>query len=274
MPFGLTNAPATFQCDMNSILAPFLRKFVMVFLDDILIYSSTWSEHLSHIQLVFGKMREHQFFLKKTKCAFGKTELLYLGHVISQQGVATDPSKTDAMLRWPTPAFVTDLRGFLGLTGYYRRFVNNYGMIAKPLTNLLQTKNFQWNSEAEQAFQILKKAMTTTPVLALPNFEETFEVETDACEKGIGVVLMQKHRPIAYLSKALSTKNQLLSIYEKEFLALILAVEKWRQYLQHAEFVIRTDHRALSFFGGSSVAFIFAEERYGKAYGAAIQNCV
>jgi hypothetical protein len=247
MPFGLTNAPATFQCAMNSVLAPFLRKFVLVFIDDILIYSASWADHLKHLRMVFEKLREHQFYLKRSKCAFGKTELLYLGHIISQDGVSTDPSKMDAMKKWPTPTSVTELRGFLGLTGYYRRFVKHYGIIAKPLTNLLKHKAFHWSPEADAAFQQLKQAMCDTPVLALPNFEELFVVETDACMNGIGAVLMQRNRPIAYLSKALSEKNQLLSIYDKDFLALLMTVERWRQYLQRAEFVIRTDHKALSF---------------------------
>lgn len=247
MPFGLTNAPATFQCAMNSILAPFLRKFTMVFLDDILVYSASWAEHLQHLRLVFSVLRKHQFFLKRSKCVFGKTELSYLGHIISQQGVAADPSKTEAMKKWPTPTSISELRGFLGLTGYYRRFVKNYGIIAKPLTRLLQQKLFVWTPEAEEAFCTLKQAMITTPVLALPHFSEPFEVERDACAVGIGAVLMQNHKPVAYLSKALSTKNQSLSIYEKEFLALLLAVSKWRQYLQYTEFTVRTDHKALCF---------------------------
>jgi hypothetical protein len=196
---------------------------------------------------VFSVLREHQFFLKRSKCVFGKTELAYLGHIISQQGVAADPSKTKAMKKWPTPTSISELRGFLGLTGYYRRFVKNYGIIAKPLTRLMQQKLFVWTTEAEEAFCTLKQAMITTPVLALPHFSEPFEVETNACDVGIGAVLMQNHKPVAYLSKALSTKNQSLSIYEKEFLALLLAVSKWRQYLQYTEFTVRTDHKALCF---------------------------
>lgn len=148
---------------------------------------------------------------------------------------------------WPTPTTVTELRGFLGLTGYYRRFVRRYGMLAKPLTNLLKKKQFQWSKEAESAFCKLKKAMTTTPVLALPDFSQPFVVETDACDSGIGAVLMQGDRPIAYLSKALSEAHKTLSIYEKEFLALIMAVERWRSYLQRQQFVIRTDHKSLCF---------------------------
>jgi hypothetical protein len=151
MPFGLTNAPASFQCAMNSILAPFLRKFVMVllskkvcdgFIDDILIYNPSWDQHLEHIRLVLAKLREHQFYVKQSKCCFGKTELSYLGHIISQHGVASDPSKIVAMENWPTPTNVTKLHGFLGLTGYYRKFVSKYGILAKLLTRLLQKKQF------------------------------------------------------------------------------------------------------------------------------------
>jgi hypothetical protein len=136
MPFDLTNALASFQCAMNSILAPFLRKFAMVFIDDILIYNPSWDQHLEHIRLVHAKLQEHHFYVKQSKCCFGKTELSYLGHIISQHGVATNPSKTVAMENWPTPTNVTELRGFLGLTWYYRKFVSKYGILAKPLTRL------------------------------------------------------------------------------------------------------------------------------------------
>jgi hypothetical protein len=151
------------------------------------------------------------------------------------------------MNKWPTPTSVTELWGFLRLTGYYRRFVKHYGSIARPLTELLKHKSFQWNDQAEVAFQALKEAMCSTAVLALPNFNEVFAVETDACEDGIGAVLMQKNRHISYLSKALSAKNQNLSIYDKEILAQIMVVEKWRSYLQRAEFIIKIGHKALSF---------------------------
>ena len=250
MPFGLTNAPATFQCAMNSILEPFLRKFVLVFIDDILIYSPTLQDHVQHLKQVFTVLRHHQFYLKRKKCVFAQAELQYLGHIISKEGVATDPSKTEAMVRWPVPTSVTELRGFLGLTGYYRKFVRHYGTLAKPLTILLQGKKaWGWTIEAQKAFEHLKKAMTQTPVLALPRFEIPFVVETDACDEGIGAVLMQEHKPLAFLSKALGMKNKQLSIYEKEFLALIMAVDRWRPYLQRSSFTIMTDHQSLSFLG-------------------------
>jgi len=247
MPFGLTNAPSTFQCLMNELLQPFLRKFVLVSLDDILIYSPTLELHEKHVQQVFDTLRANQLFLKLIKCSFAQHSLEYLGHIISIDGVATDPSKTAAMLKWPKPTTVTELRGFLGLTGYYRKFVRNYGIIAKPLTQLLKKKNFGWNDQADKAFITLKSAMMCTPVLALPNFTEPFTIETDACGDGIGAVLMQKGQPIAFLSKALGDKHKHLSLYEKEFLALIMAVERWRPYLQHQEFIIKTDHKSLAY---------------------------
>lgn len=170
--------------------------------------------------------------------------LEYLGHIISDKGVATESSKIQAMIDWPVPANITELKAFLGLTGYYRKFVKQYGLLARPLTNLLKLKQFQWSTQAQQAFDKLKTAMTTTPVLALPNFQEQFTVKTDACMEGIGAVLMQKGQPIAYLSKALSEKHKQLSIYEKEFLALIMAVDRWRPYLMRQKFIILTDHKS------------------------------
>jgi ABC-type transporter MlaC component len=247
MPFGLTNAPSTFQCLMNELLKPYLRKFVMVFLDDILIYSPTLAQHEEHIQQVLEILKVHQIYLKRSKCSFAKTSLEYLGHIISAQGVATDPAKTEAMLQWPRPLTVTELRGFLGLTGYYRKFVRHYGIIAKPLTQLLKKKSFEWSAVADKAFSALKTAMMCTPVLALPNFQEVFTIETDACADGVGAVLMQKGQPIAFLSKAFGEKHKHLSIYDKEFLALLMAVDKWKQYIQHQEFIIKTDHQSLTY---------------------------
>jgi hypothetical protein len=245
MPFGLTNAPATFQCIMNLVFAPFLRKFVIVFLDDILVYSDSCEKHLQHLQLVLDKLRGAQFYAKLSKCSFGQTSIQYLGHIISDQGVATDPEKTSVMEQWPIPTTITELRGFLGLTGYYRKFVQNYGIITKPLTQLLAKKGFRWTEEATVAFLQLKKAMAQTPVLDLPDFNLPFSVETDACDSGVGAVLTQRGHPIAYMSKALGILNRKLSIYEKEFLGIIMAIDKWRQYLQRGPFTILTDHKSL-----------------------------
>ena len=151
------------------------------------------------------------------------------------------------MLHWPAPTSFTELRAFLGLTGYYRRFVKGYGVLTKPLTNLLRLKQFNWSPATQSTFDSVKVAMTRTPVLALPNFQESFTIETYACQDGIGAMLMQQGQPIAYLSKALGEKHKALSIYEKEFLALIMVVERWRAYLHRQEFIIVTDHKSLAY---------------------------
>ncbi|CAO2144897.1 unnamed protein product [Urochloa humidicola] len=246
MPYGVTGGPATFQQQMNTLLGPFLRKFVVVFIDDILIYSKTWEEHLQHIESVFSVLQEQQFKVKLPKCAFAQEQLSYLGHVISVQGVSTDPRKVADVQKWPTPQSVKELRGFLGLAGYYRRFVKNFSLISRTLSNLLKKGEiFLWTSTHEEAFQTLKLALTSAPVLALPDFHKQFIIETDASEKGIGAVLQQDGHPVAYVSRALGSKNQGLSTYEKEFLAILLAIDQWRQYLTQGEFIIRTDQRSL-----------------------------
>ncbi|CAN6292538.1 unnamed protein product [Urochloa humidicola] len=247
MPFGLTNAPATFQALMNSIFALLLRKCVLVFMDDILIYSQSIEDHQQHLQQVFDILRANKLFLKQSKCSFGQNRLEYLGHIIGENGVATDPSKLETVRNWPVPQCSKDLRGFLGLSGYYRKFIQHYGLKSKILTDLLK-KNvpFIWTSQHQTAFEELKQALISAPVLALPDFNKQFTVETDASAKGIGAVLTQQGHPIAYLSKALGPRAQALSTYDKECMAVILAVDKWKQYLQHREFIISTDHRSLT----------------------------
>ena len=208
--------------------------------------------------------------MKKNKCSFAQPRVEYLGHVISGLGVATAEDKIKVVLAWPVPQSVTDVRAFLGLTGYYRRFVKGYGSLAKPLTQLLQKRQFQWTPDAQIAFDKLKQAMVTTPVLALPDFKESFVVETDASDIGIGAVLMQKDRPIAYLSKALGESHRTKSIYEKDFLALIMAVEKWRQYLQRQEFTIRTDHKSLAYLSEQNLHSDLQRKSYDSSYGPAV----
>lgn len=215
-------------------------------MDDILIYSRSLEDNIHHIELVLQLLQQHQLCAKLSKCSFPQNKLEYLGHIISAEGVATDPEKTRVMQDWPLPSNVTELRGFLGLTGYYRKFVKHYGILAKPLTMLLQKNaKFVWTPQAQSAFVALKEAMCSTPVLALPDFAKPFVIETDACATGIGVVLSQEGHPVAFYSKALGIVNQRLSIYEKEFLAIMMAVDRWRSYLLRGPFVIKTDHKAL-----------------------------
>ena len=247
MPFGLTNAPATFQSLMNTVFGELLRKCVLIFFDDILVYSSSLEEHVVHLQSVLELMRRNQLFAKHSKCAFATDRVEYLGHFIQEAGVSTDPQKIKAIVEWPNPSTLKALRGFLGLAGYYRRFVMSFGTIARPLTVLTKKNYFEWSEEAETAFGTLKKALCEAPVLALPRFDKPFVVETDACGQGIGAVLMQEGHPIAFISRHLKGKQLHLSIYEKELLAVVFAVQKWRHYLLPNHFVIKTDQKSLKY---------------------------
>lgn len=185
MPFGLTNAPATVQSLMHQVFGPFLRKFILVFFDDILIYSKSLEEHRDYLLTVLALLGQNQLFAKRSKCDFAQPQVEYMGHVISGQDVGTDPSKVITMVHWPAPKNLKELRGFLGLTGYYRKFVKNYSLISKPLTSLLRKGAFEWTL-ATQAFQELQTAMSSAPLLSLPNFNKTFIVEVDACSTGVG----------------------------------------------------------------------------------------
>ncbi|GAU18789.1 hypothetical protein TSUD_80780 [Trifolium subterraneum] len=245
MPFGLTNVPSTFQSAMNDLFRPYLRRFVLVFFDDILVYSRCYADHLLHLSQVLDLLASNHFVAKLSKCVFAVPKVDYLGHAISAGGVTPDSTKIQAMLDWPRPRSLTSLRGFLGLTGFYRRFVRHYATLAAPLTDLLSSTKFTWGTEAEEAFTNLKEKMTSTPVLILPDFSKTFIVETDASSISIGAVLSQEGHPIAFFSKKMCNRMKASSVYVREMFAITEAVKKWRQYLLGRHFHIFTDQKSL-----------------------------
>jgi hypothetical protein len=199
--FGLTNAPTHFMYLMNSIFMPELDKFVMIFIDDILIYSKSEEEHTRHLRVILQRLRDHQLYAKVSKCAFWMKEVPFLEHIISTEGIAVDPSKIQEVLDWKSLRLVTQIRSFLGLAGYYRRFIPNFSKITKPMTKLLEKEvKFKWSPQCEGAFLTLKKLLITSPVLPQPDIEKTFDVYCDASDMGIGGFLMQDSHAIAYAS--------------------------------------------------------------------------
>lgn len=216
---------------MNEVLGGFLRRFVLVFFDDILIYSATWTEHLIHVKAVLETLHTNKLFVKESKCNFGATSVAYLGHIISAKGVAMDSSKIEAVTSWPIPKSPRGLRGFLGLAGYYRKFIKDFGVIAAPLTKLLKKEGFQWSTDTDSAFQTLKQALSSAPVLQLPDFECPFIVDCDASGSGFGAVLHQDQGPIAFFSRPFAARHIKLATYERELIGLVQAVRHWRPYL-------------------------------------------
>ena len=247
MPFGLSNAPSTFQALMNQIFRPHLRKFVLVFFDDILIYSQDEALHEEHLMVVFTLLKQNRLHINTAKCYLGQPRLEYLGHWVSADGVATDAGKVTAIKKWPRPKNIKEIRSFLGMAGYYRKFVRNYAIIATPLFQLTKGNTIQWTPDVEHAFQSLKQALTSTPVLALPDFTKPFILETDASTSGIGAVLIQAGRPVAFYSHSLPKSKLPRSAYEIELFAVVMAVQRWKHYLLHNPFTIRTDQASLKY---------------------------
>ncbi|WVZ84441.1 hypothetical protein U9M48_031473 [Paspalum notatum var. saurae] len=267
MAFGLCNAPATFQALMNDVLRPFLRRFVLVFFDDILIYSKTWADHLRHLRAVLDMLRRHHLFVKRSKCAFAAASVAYLGHVILAAGVAMDPAKVQAILDWPALRSVRAVRSFLGLAGYYRKFVHNYGTMEAPLTALTKKAGFAWDDGATAAFAALKAAVTSAPVLAMPDFAKTFVVECDASSHGFGAVLVQEGHPVAFFSRPIAPRHRALAAYERELIGLVQAVRHCRPYLWGRQFVVKTDHYSLKYLLDQRLAMIPQHHWVGKLLG-------
>jgi hypothetical protein len=248
MSFGLTNAPAHFTYLMNSVFMPELDKFVVVFIDDILIYSKNEEEHAKHFWIVLTRLREHQLYAKFSKCAFWLEEIQFLGHVLSANGIAVDPSKVKDILEWKLPTTVHQVRSFRGLAGYYRRFIPDFSKIVKPITSLLKNDTkFNWSSRCNKAFEQLKVLLTTAPVLAQPDIEKPFDIYCDASGSGLGCVLMQEGRVIAYASRQLRRHEEHYPTHDLELAAVVHALKIWRHYLLGNICHIYTDHKSLKY---------------------------
>ncbi|GKE02276.1 putative reverse transcriptase domain-containing protein [Tanacetum coccineum] len=248
MPFGLTNAPAVFMDLMNRVCKPYLDKFVIVFIDDILVYSKDEEEHGKHLKIILELLKKERLYAKFSKCDFWLDSVQFLGHVIDRSGVHVDPAKIEAIKSWAAPTTPTEVRQFLGLAGYYRRFIEGFSLISKPLTKLTQkNKKYEWGKEEEEAFQTLKQKLCSAPILALPEGTEDFVVYCDASLKGYGAVLMQREKVIAYASRQLKVHEENYTTHDLELGAVVFALRLWRHYLYGTKCVVFTDHKSLQY---------------------------
>ncbi|KAL0551545.1 hypothetical protein IC582_010634 [Cucumis melo] len=232
MSFGLTNAPAVFMDLMNRVFREFLDTFVIVFIDDILIYSKTEAEHEEHLRIVLQTLRDNKLYAKFSKCEFWLKHVSFLGHVVSKDGVSVDPTKIEAVTSWTRPSTISEVRSFLGLAGYYRRFVENFSRIATPLTQLTRKgAPFVWSKACEDSFQNLKQKLVTAPVLTVPDGPGSFVIYSDASKKGLGCVLMQQGKVVAYASRQLKSHEQNYPTHDLELAAVVFALKIWRHYL-------------------------------------------
>ncbi|CAM5157917.1 unnamed protein product [Eretmochelys imbricata] len=252
LPFGLRNAPATFQRLVDGLLAG-LGEYAVAYLDDVAIFSDSWAEHLEHLQKVFERIREAGLTVKAKKCQIGLNRVTYRGHQVGQGTISPLQAKVDAIQKWPVPKPKKQVQSFLGLAGYYRRFVPQYSQIAAPLTDLTKKKQsvaVQWTKECQKAFNQLKAALMSDPVLRAPDFDKPFLVTTDVSERGVGAVLMQEgadqeFHPVVFLSKKLSERESHWSVSEKECYSIVYALEKLCPYVRGWRFHLQTNHAAL-----------------------------
>ncbi|CAF4948538.1 unnamed protein product [Pieris macdunnoughi] len=250
MPFGLKNAPATFQRLMNNVLAGLQGERCFVYLDDIVVYSYDLKSHIKNLKSVFQKLRSHNLKLQADKCEFLRKEVGYLGHIITEHGVKPDPKKIEAVQKFPIPKCAKDIKSFLGLVSYYRRFIPDFSKTAKLLTKLLKKDTeFEWKFEQQQAFEILKSKLISPPILAYPDFTQPFILTCDASNYAISAILSQgpvgKDRPIAYSSRTLNKAECNYSVTEKECLAIVFGTQTFRPYIYGRRFTIVTDHKPL-----------------------------
>jgi hypothetical protein len=248
MSFGLTNASAYFMYLMNKVFMEYLDKFVVVFIDDILILSKNEEEHDKHLHLILQKLIENQLYVKLNKCEFWLKEALFLGHIISEGGISVDPSKANDILSWKIPQNVSNIRSFLGLVGYYRRFIEGFSKIFKPMTELLaKGKTFEWAPRHGASFQELKKRLTTAPVLMMPDVERLFSIYCDASRQGLGCVLMQDGHIVVYASRQLRKHEEKYPTHDLELAAVVHALKIWRHYIIGERCEVYLDHKRVKY---------------------------
>jgi hypothetical protein len=249
MLFGLTNAPSTFMRLMDEVLMDFIGKFIIVYLDDILVFSKTKGKHLRHLTLVMRRLQQEKLLINLKKSSFMKTKLIYLGFVISSNELKMDPEKVKVIREWPSPKNIFEVRSFHGLASFYRKFIRNFSGISAQMMDIVKKRHkyFKWIEEAKKSFNILKEKITEQPILVLSDFRKRFQVKCDMSGVAIGVVLSQENIPVAYFSENLNEAKRNYSTYDKEFYAIIQALKKWRHYLVPKEFVLYSDNHALKF---------------------------
>uniref|UniRef100_A0A4W5N0X4 ribonuclease H n=1 Tax=Hucho hucho TaxID=62062 RepID=A0A4W5N0X4_9TELE len=256
MPFGLSNSPAVFQALINDVLRDIVDQFIYVYLDDILIFSSSLQQHVQHVRRVLQRLLENGLFVKAEKCEFHAQSVPFLGHIVSSEGMHMDPEKVKAVVDWPSPDSRKALQRFLGFANFYRRFIRNFGQLAAPLTALTSlSTTFRWSGAAEAAFSDLKGRFASAPILVAPDPSRQFVVEVDASEVGVGAVLSQrsvsddKMHPCAFFSHRLSPAERNYDIGNRELLAVKLALEEWRHWLEGSgvPFTVWTDHKNLEY---------------------------
>jgi hypothetical protein len=248
MSFGLTNAPAYFIYLMNKVFMEYLDKFVVVFIDDILIFSKTVEEHEEHLRLVLEKLRSNQLYAKFSKCEFWLIEVTFLGHVISAGRVSVDPGKVKDVLNWMPPTTASEIWSFLGLAGDYRQFIKDFSKIAKPMTKLLEkNKAFEWTTKCQASFEELRKHLTSAPVLVLPDLTKKFDIYCDTSHQGLGCVLMQEGQVVCYASHQLRKHEENYPTHDLEQAAVVHALKIWRHYLIRHRCEIYIDHKSLKY---------------------------
>ena len=248
MPCGLTNALAAFMDLMHRIFQPYLDQFVVVFVVDILIYSQSEWEHEYHLRIILQLLRDHQLYVKFSKCEFWLTKVRFLGHVVSTSGVSVDPEKVEAVMTWERPKSVFEIPSFLGLAGYYRRFIEDFSRIAAPMTKLTRKEvKFDWDDRCEEAFQELKRILTSSPILIVPDRGQGYTVYCDASRAGLGCVLMESGRVVAYGSRQLKNHEQNYPTHDMDLAAVVFALNIWRHYLYGEEFEVYSDHKSLKY---------------------------